>query len=185
MPSRIHLDRAVRTMLAGGVVAYPTEAVWGLGCLALEHAAVLRILALKRRSWRMGLILIASDFEQLAPFVTLPEGDRGQTILASWPGPNSWVLPARPWIPDWLTGGRPTLAVRVTAHATARGLCERAGQALVSTSANVSGRPPLKRPWRVHREFGRDVDYILPGALGDSPQPTTLRDGSTGRVLRP
>jgi L-threonylcarbamoyladenylate synthase len=145
---------------------------------------VLRILALKRRSWRKGLILIAADFKQLAPFVQLPAGDLAVEALASWPGPHTWILPARSWIPDWLTGGRPTLAVRVTAHPVARALCEYAGQALVSTSANVSRRPPLKQAVLVRREFRREVDYILPGAVGESGRPTIIRDGRSGKVLR-
>lgn len=184
MPPRLLLDKAARTVLTGGVVAYPTEAVWGLGCLPLEEAAVLRILALKRRSWRKGLLLIAADAEQLLPYVELPDGALRGEILGSWPGPNTWTLRARPEMPDWITGGRDTVAVRVTAHPTARRLCERSGHALVSTSANVSTRPPLKTALGVRRVFGRDVDCVLVGPLGDAPRPTTIRDGRTGAVLR-
>lgn len=184
MPPRLLIERAARVVLAGGVVAYPTEAVWGLGCLPLERSAVLRIIALKRRSWRKGLLLVAADLEQLDPYIDLSQTALRDDIVRSWPGPNTWTVPARPFVPDWLTGGRDTLAVRVTAHPVARALCACAGQALVSTSANVSRRPPLKRALIVRRELGREVDCVLPGPLGDAARPTTIRDGRSGDIVR-
>lgn len=183
MPPRLSIERAARTVLAGGVVAYPTEAVWGLGCLPLEAEAVLRIIALKRRSWRKGLLLIAADPAELVPYVDLAGAPQRDEILASWPGPHTWVLEARPHVPDFLTGGRDTLAVRVTAHPVARALSERVGP-LVSTSANLSRRPPLKRALTVRRVLGADLDYVLGGDVGYASKPTTIRDGATGETLR-
>lgn len=171
-------------MLAGGVIAYPTEGVWGLGCLPLARDAVERILAMKRRPQHKGFLLLASRLRQLEPFVVFPDGPLGTQISASWPGPVTWVLPADPRVPRWLTGGRDTVAVRVTAHPVARALCERVGHALISTSANVSGRPPLRRLLGVRRGLGRRVDYVLPGALGGLGGPTEIRDGRSGRILR-
>jgi L-threonylcarbamoyladenylate synthase len=183
--AKLHVDRAARIVRSGGVVAYPTEGVWGIGCLPLDADAVARVIAIKRRMPDKGLLLIAADLDQLAPFVDLPGGPiRGQ-ILASWPGPVTWVLPAKPGVPHWLTGGRDTCGVRVTDHQGARALCTRVGSALISTSANRSGRPSLRRLLAVRRELGRDVDYVLPGALGTLQRPTTIRDGRTGQVLRP
>jgi len=169
---------------SGGLVAYPTEAVWGLGCLPLHRDAVERLLALKQRSWRKGFLLIAAGFEQLEPFVVLPANGLRENILASWPGPQTWTLPAKPHIPTWLTGGRPTLAVRVTAHSAARRLCETTGQALISTSANLSRRRPLRRVLAVRRVLGHALDDILPGSLGSLSAPTPIRDGQTGDLLR-
>lgn len=180
----MRLERAARVILGGGVVAYPTEAVYGLGCDPFCYEAVAKILAIKHRSWRKGLILIAADVAQLAPLAELPTGSMRSTILESWPGPVTWTLPARPDVPDWITGGRPTLAVRVTAHAAAAALCLRVGTALVSTSANRADRPPLKSALRVRRMLGAQVDYVLAGPLGRLASPTTIRDGRTGRVLR-
>src|SRR5690606_38301750 len=97
-------------------------------------------------------------------------------ILASWPGPSTWVLPARPWAPARLTGGRHTIAVRVTAHPVAAELCRQAASALVSTSANASGRPPLTRAAEVRRTLGAVLDDVLPGPLGGQPSPTRIRD---------
>jgi L-threonylcarbamoyladenylate synthase len=178
------LERAARILLAGGVVAYPTEAVYGLGCLPLCRDAVLRILAIKQRAWRKGLILIAADVSQLRPLVRLPEGPMRGAVLASWPGPVTWTLRARPGVPRWLSGGRPTLAVRVTAHPLASALCRRAGSALVSTSANRSGHPPIKSAARLRCVLGSAVDYTLAGPLGSSAGPTEIRDGRSGTTLR-
>ena len=182
--SPILLDRARRVLLTGGLVAYPTEAVYGLGCLPERRDSVERLLTVKRRSWRKGLALIAANLEQLEPLVVLPDGVLRAEILASWPGPYTWVLDARQGIPRWLSGGRDTLAVRVTAHPLARELCERTDGPLVSTSANRSGRPPLRNVLQVRREFGAEADCILPGPVGGLERPTTIRDGRTGAVLR-
>ena len=184
MTSRFHIDRAARTVLAGGIVAYPTEAVYGLGCLPFDHDAVSRLIALKRRSARKGFLLIAAEFEQLDYIVSLPRGPLREEVLASWPGPVTWALPARSRMPDWLTGGRDTVAVRVTNHPLASALCRRTGHALVSTSANLSGRKPIRSVLRLRHELGAFVDYILPGAVGGLSRPTAIRDGRTGASLR-
>jgi L-threonylcarbamoyladenylate synthase len=94
------------------------------------------------------------------------------------------VLPARRGVPALLTGGRTTLAVRVTDHALARRLCERARSALVSTSANRSRHPPLRTALAVRRALGRELDFVLAGPLGGLRGPTPIRDGRTGAYLR-
>ncbi len=177
-------ERAVRTLADGGLIAYPTEGVYGLGCLPGARRAVERLLRIKRRSWRKGLILIAADIAQLEPLILLPTGGLRTEILASWPGPVTWILKAQRGVPTWLSGGRETLAVRVTAHSLARRLCSRLESPLVSTSANRSGRPPLTRVLQVRRELGAELDDLLVGPLGSLAQPTTVRDGLTGQILR-
>jgi len=177
--------RAAALALArGGVVAYPTEGVYGLGCLPTEIGAVTRLLAIKQRSWRKGLPLIAANVAQLDPLIELPANGLRDEIEASWPGPVTWVLRARPGVPVLLTGGRGTLAVRVTNHAVAAALCAQAGSALVSTSANRSGHPPLLSALAVRRALGRKLDYVLCGPLGGLDGPTPIRDGATGVYLR-
>ncbi len=184
MSTALRAAAAARVLRAGGVVAYPTEAVYGLGCLPEDEAAVGRILALKRRSWRKGLLLIAADVETLARYVALERSPLAAEILASWPGAATWVLPARPGVSALITGGRGSVGVRVTAHAGARLLCLRAGSALVSTSANLSRRPPARTALAARRAVGACVDYVLPGPVGGQAKPTAIRDGMTGRVLR-
>jgi L-threonylcarbamoyladenylate synthase len=169
---------------AGGVIAYPTEAVYGIGCLPHESHALARILAMKRRSASKGFILIAADLAQVEAFAELPKGEPGRDVAASWPGPVTWVLQARPSVPTIVTGSRDTVAIRVTAHPVARALCVAAGSALVSTSANVSGRNPITHRLKLRRQLGRALDMIVPGELGERRKPTEIRDGSTGAVIR-
>lgn len=170
--------------MGGGVIAYPTEAVYGLGCDPLEYPAVQRILDLKRRDAAKGLILIAARLEQLLPYVAPLTPDLRKKLEATWPGPVTWVLPAAAHTPAWLTGGRETLAVRVTAHPLASSLCELCATALVSTSANHSGHPPARSALQVRNSLGPEVDCIVPGLVGPQTRPTEIRDASTGAILR-
>ena len=179
------LRLAARVIADGGLVAYPTEAVYGLGCDPWNRAAIMRLLAIKRRDPAKGLILIAALPDQLAPFVCALPPERMAEILASWPGPNTWLLPVRPQTPDWLSGRFDTLAVRVTDHPLAAGLCRGYGGAIVSTSANVADRPPARSAFGVRRSLPGGTDLILAGACGGADRPSTIRDGRTGRVLRP
>jgi len=178
------LRLAAHWLARGGVVAYPTEAVYGLGCDPMDAGAVMRILEIKGRDWSKGLILIAADPLQLADYVEPLDGSAMGPILASWPGPSTWLLPARPGTPRWLTGRFDTLAVRVTAHPLAAGLCRAFGGAIVSTSANRANRPPARDLRRVRLALGDRSDYLLAGACRGSDRPSTIRDGRTGRLLR-
>ncbi len=180
----LRLRAAARVIRAGGIVAYPTEAVFGLGCDPRNEQAVRRLLALKRRPASKGLILIAANFEQLNPFLQpLTPSDQAR-IAASWPGPYTWLIPARTTAPRWLRGRHDTLAVRVTAHPLAAMLCRVCGHPLVSTSANLSGRPPARGALAVRRQLGRHLDYMLPGPTGGAAKPTEIRDLRTGRRVR-
>lgn len=185
MTRALAIARAARIVRGGGVIAYPTEAVFGLGCLPRDRRAVMRVLAIKRRSWRKGLILIGAELAQLERYVVLPPEPRRAEILASWPGPHTWVLDARSDAPRWITGGSGGVAVRVTAHPVAAELCRAVGEALVSTSANVSRRPPHRRLLNLRRDLGAEIDCVLAGPLGGLASPTAIRDGRSGRVLRP
>lgn len=178
------LRAAARVVRAGGLIAYPTEAVYGLGCNPRDERAVRRLLALKRRPMRKGLILIAADFAQLAPFLRpLSPTDLG-LLTATWPGPHTWLIPTRPDTPRWLRGRHDTLAVRVTAHPLAAALCRACGHPLVSTSANLSGHPPARTTLAVRRQLGRNLDYILAGPTGGAAKPTIIQDLRTGRQVR-
>ncbi len=142
------------------------------------------MLALKRRSAHKGLILIAADFTQLAPFLRpLTPAELGR-LHASWPGPHTWLVPARSGTPRWLRGRHDTLAVRVTAHPLAAALCRACGHPLVSTSANLSGRPPARSALAARRQLGRHLDALLPGPTGGAARPTAIRNLRTGRTVR-
>ncbi len=183
-PSQWQLHAAVRWIRIGGVIAYPTEAVFGLGCDPGNRRAVERLLALKKRPAEKGLILIASEWKQLQPWLdSIPAAWEAQ-LRGSWPGPTTWLIPASSGCPRWLTGDHETLAVRVTAHPLAQRLCESLGSAIVSTSANRSGQRPARSVFEVRLQFGHEIDFVLPGQLGTLPKPTEIRDLASGRVIR-
>lgn len=183
LPSPLHLRCAVQALRTGQVIAYPTEAVWGLGCDPFDERAVRRLLALKQRSEAKGLIIIAADTGQILPWLRALTTEQQQTVLATWPGPYTWVVPA-PEAPAWLRGRHASLALRVSAHPGVQALCRAWGGPLVSTSANLSGRPPARDTLELRRQFGDGLGYILPGRLGGDPKPTEIRDAVTGIVLR-
>lgn len=179
------LHEATRSLRAGGVVAYPTEAVYGLGCDPLNANAVMRLLLCKQRRLDQGLILVASDFAQLEPYLAIPNEKMRKELLASWPGPVTWLVPVQPWVPYWLTGNHDTLAVRITDHPLVRKLCDTFGDAIVSTSANLHGHPPARNALTVRRYFGNKIDYILNGETGKLASVSEIRDAASGRVIRP
>jgi L-threonylcarbamoyladenylate synthase len=175
---------AINSLKAGGIIAYPTEAVYGLGCDPLNEIAALRLLALKQRSWEKGLILIAANFAQLQPFLKPLTPILEKRIFAKWPGPVTWLLPAKSNVPYWLRGQSSKLAVRITAHPETVALCQQWGGALVSTSANLSGQVAAKTAIEVQHIFAKTIDYIVFGEVGKRERPSEIRDALTNKVLR-
>jgi L-threonylcarbamoyladenylate synthase len=172
------LRQALRWLRRGGTIAYPTEAVYGLGCDPFNRQAVQRLLALKRRPESKGLILIAGDFGQVEPWLDLTP-DMRQRLQAQWPGPVTFITPAGALLPDWLqVDGK--VAVRVTAHRLSAGLCRAFGGPLVSTSANLSGRPPARTALTVQRYFAQDPVLILHGSTGGAQRPSAIYDAVSG-----
>lgn len=179
---RVH--RAAALLRAGGVVAYPTEGVYGLGCRPDDAAAVDRVLHLKGRPRAAGLILIAADLPQLAGYIA-PTAEESARLAGPTPGPVTWVVTAGPKARSFVTGGRPTVAVRLVGHPLAAALCRAAGMPLVSTSANRRGCPPARTGLTARAWFGRRVDAVLGGPTGGAAGPSEIRDAASGRVLRP
>lgn len=178
------LREAARHFQQGDIIAYPTEAIYGLGCDPLNWNAIKRLLQLKQRPVDMGLILIAADFAQLHPFVRPLSDEKMRPILDSWPGPNTWLLPAADGLPFWLCGRHSTLAVRVTEHPIAAALSVACSSPLVSTSANINTRNPAQTPTQVRSRLGDASVYILGGQTGDRKTPSTIRDAETGEIIR-
>ena len=178
------LREVVRRLRTGAVIAYPTEAVFGLGCDPYNEAAVRRLLKIKRRPPQKGLILIAAEFAQFEPFVKPLDTTTRARIDATWPGPVSWLLPARDCVPTWLRGAHASLAVRVTDHPLAAQLCRAFDAPLVSTSANISGRPPARSALAVRGQLNGLVDCIVPGTIGGRSRPSEIRCAINGRIVR-
>ncbi len=180
----LDLDNAVATLRGGGVAACPTEGVWGLACIASNEAAVQRVIDLKARDTGKGLILIGDSRAQVTPLLAPLEPAWCSRMDHAWPGPVTFVIPAAMGISPLLTGGRRTLAVRVSAHPLLLALTRTLGEPVVSTSANLSGEKPLKTAAAIRRVFGDRIDGVVEGELGGRRKPSDIIDVRTGRQLR-
>lgn len=179
-------DEAARALHAGAVIAYPTEAVWGLGCDPMDEAAVRRLLDIKQREVAKGLILVAADEAQLARFIDIDALDAAQRgeVRASWPGPHTWIVPASSKAPRWITGTHDGIAVRVSAHPQVITLCRVFGGALVSTSANLTGQPAATCRDQLDGALLARIDGVCEGETGGRSAPSVIRDARSGAVLR-
>ncbi|MFC0139817.1 L-threonylcarbamoyladenylate synthase type 1 TsaC [Erwinia mallotivora] len=178
-------DLCVAQLRKGNVIAYPTEAVFGLGCDPDSESAVMALLALKQRPVEKGLILIAANYQQLQPYLNdelLSEKQKAH-MFSCWPGPVTWVVPARSTTPRWLTGSFDSLAVRVSDHPEVRRLCLSVNKPLVSTSANLTTLPPCRTAAEVHQQFGEAFPVLL-AETGGRINPSEIRDALTGKLIR-
>ncbi len=170
--------------MQGGVIAYPTEAVFGLGCDPDNEHAIQVVLDLKQRSADKGLIIIASAVKQLEAYVdTIPDA-LWQRAIATWPGPVTWLMPARSSVSRLLTGKYKTIAVRVTAHPIAKKLCEEFGKPIVSTSANKTNQPPALTVEDVYDQFHEQVNCVVSGEVDTQSKPSVIRDLASNKVIR-
>jgi L-threonylcarbamoyladenylate synthase len=177
---------AARIMRQGGVIAYPTEAVWGLGCLPDNEEAVHKILALKQRHVSKGLILVASSISQFEPYLRGISSDQRQVLENAWPGPSTWLVPHHNSVPSWISGKHDSVALRVSKHPHIRYLCDAVGGPMVSTSANPQGKPAPKHTGQVKRYFKHqaELDWIVCGCVGQRSEPSTITDLITGQNIR-
>jgi L-threonylcarbamoyladenylate synthase len=178
-------EMIIQTLQKGGVIAYPTEAVLGLGCDPDNEGAVQTLLALKERSVDKGLILVAKTYSQLLPYVNdakIPMNMRSE-IFSSWPGPVTWLLPAAKQTPKWITGDSDLIAVRVSQHHVVSQLCELFGKPLISTSANVSGAKPAVNTEQLYQQFDKTL-LLVEGELGGANKPSQIRNGISGQTIR-
>ncbi|HUW50335.1 MAG TPA: Sua5/YciO/YrdC/YwlC family protein [Sulfuricella sp.] len=184
MPYSAALIRKVRAHLArGGVIAYPTESCYGLGCDPRSYRAVRQILQIKNRPRSRGLILVADRFSRLQRYVQSPTSEQRKLLDQTWPGPHTWLMPASRHAPRWLRGRHDDIAVRVTAHPDTAALCRALRSSLVSTSANRAGLKPLKTYAACIKAFGQNA-LVMPGRVGTRKTPSTIQYLISGRILR-
>ncbi len=183
MPT-LRMSQAVRVLSAGGVIACPTEAVWGLSCDPADEAAVMRLLAMKRRPVEKGLILVGANMAQFDWLFDGLDSVALSKMELSWPGATTWLVPHHGRVPPWVCGEFDTVAVRVSAHPTVRSLCEAFGGPLISTSANAAGAQPAREQFQLWRYFGDQLDDVVPGRLGGNLRPSTIRDLATDAIIR-
>ncbi|OOG59338.1 Sua5/YciO/YrdC/YwlC family protein [Rhodanobacter sp. C03] len=180
------LDGAAMLLRDGGVLAYPTEAVFGLGCDPHDRVAFERLFALKQRPPNQGVLLIAAAFEQVEHYIDLAAVPAAimRQVRSSWPGPHTWIFPRSAAVPAWVAGEHAGIALRVTSHEPAGALCRTFGGALVSTSANPHGRLPARSAQTVVDYFGDALDGVLDAPLGGQTSPTVIRDALSGAIIR-
>jgi len=182
--TQLDTDAAVEQLRAGHVIAYPTEAVFGLGCDPANKSAVRKLLSLKERHESAGLVLIASRYSQLRPWVSDLDEVLIDKAMQSWPGPVTWLFPRAAGVPDYVAGNHETIAVRITAHQPSRVLCDAFGSALISTSANHTAARPARSTEEVESYFGDGLSGILAGPLGGADKPSEIRDLVSGTIIR-
>lgn len=182
MKSRI--SSAAATLNQGGVIAYPTEYCFGLGCDPRNTAALARLLKIKDRKMEQGVILVASTITQISEYADLSGLQRLAQIVSSWPGPNTWVLPAKASVPTSVRGTHVSVAMRISAHPVCLSLCSEFGHPIVSTSANRHGQAALITADDVINEFGNELDLVFDAPVGNAVCASTIRDAITGEQLR-
>lgn len=182
--SAAEVDAAAAFLRGGGVLAYPTEAVYGLGCDPDNRAAFERLFALKRRPPTQGVLLIAADLDQVRPWIGDAPAQALERARATWPGPHTWVFPRSARVPEWVAGGHAGIALRVTAHPLAAALCRAFGGPIVSTSANRHGEPPVTTTAAVEAALGAELEAVLDGPVGGLERPTPIRDALTDAIIR-
>jgi len=176
---------AADALTCGQVIAYPTEAVWGLGCDPWDEDAVTRLLALKTRNVNKGLILISGDITHFNPLLADLSDTYRQKLANSWPGAYTWLVPHHGLVPAWVSGKFDTVAIRVSAHPYVRALTHAFGGAIISTSANPQGQPPARFSWQVAKYFRRfDEPFITQGQVGKQRKPSEVRDLITDQLIR-
>jgi L-threonylcarbamoyladenylate synthase len=178
------IKHAVAALSSGGVIAYPTEYCFGFGCDPRNIEALARLLDIKQRKPEQGVILIAASLEQVSCYAELEGFACLRQIIESWPGPNTWVMPAKTSVSSWLRGKHPSIAMRIPDHPVCLSLCGEFDHPIVSTSANRHGQDALLSAADVRREFADQLDYIVDAPVGDAARASTIRDAASGNILR-
>ena len=176
---------AAKRLREGELIAYPTEAVWGIGCDPFNRDVVYRLLRLKQRPVNKGLLLVAAGMEQIGKLLTQLTVDQIAVLRETWPGHVTWLVPdpARLY-PEWIRGKHPAVAIRVSDHPVVRELCMAFGEPIVSTSANLAGEPEFRSLDDVKRQFGDVIGCLIEGELGEHDKPSEIRDLVTGERIR-
>ncbi len=178
------LLQAIAVINDGGIVAYPTESVYGLGCDPFNQQAVEQLLLLKQRPVEKGMIMIASHVQHVLPLIKPQRPDDLARALKTWPGHNTWIFPKTSGVPFWVSGKHESIAVRVSKHPVVIQLCEQLNGPLISTSANLSNQGNLNSIKDIESTFGDKIDCYIDAPTGDEKKPSTIRDAHSGAILR-
>ncbi len=182
MLNTVSIDKGRAIIKAGGIVAYPTEAVYGLGCEAFNQTAVKAILSLKGRDIHKGMIVLIAEWSQLFSLISPITEAQLAHVRSTWPGFITWVFPCAADLPKWISGDNNSIAIRMSAHPIARALAMESP--IISTSANQSGQQPALTAEAVYQQFPKGIDALLEGELGGYTQPSMIYDVRSGERLR-
>jgi len=177
------IKEAAAYIEAGGVIACPAEAVWGLSCDPWNLSAVAFLCKMKQRPLSKGVIVASGDIAHFAPLLDALDDDGRSRVLSSWPGPVTWLVPNRGYFPSWVTGESNEVAIRVTSAPALSCLCRELDSPVVTTSANWAGAQPAKHLFQVRRYFGSEI-AVVPGDVDLAGKPSAIKRIKTGEVLR-
>lgn len=185
-PQDSYISEAVQALRAGGVVAIPTDTVYGLAARALDASAVARVFKIKGRDAYAPLPLLIAGAKMMEQCISVSSGYATRLANTFWPGPLTIVVLKSYYVPDHVTAGRPSVGLRVPDHAVPRALSEALGEPITGTSANRSGEPASTSFSKLKLDMGPELDYILDGGdLPDRPASTVVDvTGDVPRVLR-
>ena len=186
-PDPTAIERAAECLRNGGLVAFPTETVYGLGVNALDRAAVRRLFAAKERPATDPLIVHVGSIELIRPLVSRVPKSARSLARHFWPGPLTLVFPRSAQVPDEVTAGLPSVAIRVPMHPVARALITAAAVPVAAPSANLFSRPSPTQASHVLDDLGGRIDLIVDGGSTTIGVESTVLDltSDTPTVLRP
>lgn len=183
MTSQFAIRLAAHHVRHNGIIIYPTETVYGLGCDPNSFYAVNNLNTLKQRDNHSGFLLLASNIQQLSEYITTPNQQELERINST-DAPTSWVTFAGKNTPPWLVSADGTIGFRITKHTVSKALCEKLKHPIISTSANIKGGTPVTNTLQCHQLFAESIDYLLTSNLERSERPSVIRNLSTGEQLR-
>ncbi|PPI86517.1 L-threonylcarbamoyladenylate synthase [Candidatus Pantoea edessiphila] len=179
------IEKCIKELKQNGIIIYPTEAVFGLGCNPESKTAVKKLIILKNRSPNKGFILIAANYDQLKSYVADDKISAFQRnyMFSRWPGHVTFIVPTLPKTPKWIIGNFDSVAIRISKNPYVRKLCTKFGKPIISTSANLSNQNPCRTFEDVVKQFGQSFP-ILFGSTCGLKHPSEIRNIITGDLIR-
>jgi len=186
-PQLRHLERIAEILQRDGVIAYPTDTLFGLGCLASRKKAVDRILQIKGRDPKKPMSILCADMEMLCRYTRHLDTPTFRLLKQMLPGPYTALLPASREVPRYLQN-KQVVGLRIPDHPFCLGLTKLLGEPIITTSANISGQPTLNTAWELEEELGHALDMVVdcgqPAGVGSTivdltgEEPVLVREGA-------
>ncbi len=179
------INRLSKAVEKGAVIAYPTDTIWGLGCHPMCAPAVVNIINIKQRGLEKGLILLSPELDYCIPYMREDISNPAiRRLEKSYSHPVTWLVPASPECPVWLTGDFATIAIRITNHPFIGSICSAMHSPIVSTSANRHRKPSVRNALQARRQFGENLDYVVTGFSTGTGCASEIKSLESGRIFR-